>query len=88
MTDVRRRAGVAWLDGRMARRSGARHAERDWSAVLFDLDGTLLDHAGAVHAAVLHLLDRHRAALEVTVDEALACWRAAEERWFTRYLAG
>jgi putative hydrolase of the HAD superfamily len=88
MTDVRRRAGAAWLDGRMARPSGARHAERDWSAVLFDLDGTLLDHAGAVHAAVLHLLDRHRATLEVTVDEAVACWRAAEGRWFTRYLAG
>jgi putative hydrolase of the HAD superfamily len=72
----------------MARRSGVRRADSDWSAVLFDLDGTLLDHAGAVHDAVLHLLDLHRATLDVTVDEAVACWRAAEERWFIRYLAG
>lgn len=72
----------------MARRSDAVTADADWSAVLFDLDGTLFDHVGAVHDAVLHLLDRLRATLDVTVDEALACWRAAEVRWFPRYLAG
>jgi putative hydrolase of the HAD superfamily len=87
--NLRSRSGAAaWLDGRMARRSGARKGDADWSAVLFDLDGTLLDHAGAVRDAVLHLLDRHRATLDVTIDEALACWRAAEVRWFTPYLAG
>lgn len=72
----------------MARRSDAVTADADWSAVLFDLDGTLLDHAGAVHDAIVHLVERHRATLSVTADEALACWRAAELRWFPRYLAG
>lgn len=79
---------MAWLDDRMVRRMHAVTADADWSAVLFDLDGTLLDHAGAVHDAVLHLLDRHSARLQVEADEALACWRAAERHWFTLYLDG
>jgi putative hydrolase of the HAD superfamily len=54
--------------------------------VLFDLDGTLCDHAGADRAAALAL----RAALAPDMSETafLAEWRAAQMRHYARYLDG
>ncbi|PPQ30330.1 hypothetical protein CCR94_12695 [Rhodoblastus sphagnicola] len=54
--------------------------------VLFDLDGTLFDHAGADHEAALAL----RAVLAPKLPEKafLTEWRMAEIRHYSRYLAG
>nr|WP_246781504.1 HAD family hydrolase [Rhodoblastus sphagnicola] len=53
---------------------------------MFDLDGTLFDHAGADHEAALAL----RAVLAPKLPEKafLTEWRMAEIRHYSRYLAG
>lgn len=53
--------------------------------IFFDLDGTLMDHAGAEAAA----LARFAADLSMTADPDFAArWAAASERYMRRYLDG
>lgn len=56
-----------------------------YRAVLFDVDGTLVDHDAAQRAALLG----HLAALGEVADEAAwQRWRELEEHHYARYLAG
>lgn len=53
--------------------------------VLFDVDNTLVDHSWAVQIAIVD----HLASLGLDHgDDAVARWRAAEERHFSRHLTG
>jgi putative hydrolase of the HAD superfamily len=54
-------------------------------AVLFDVDDTLVDHAGARRRGILAHL---RACGLAADDDAVRRWRLAEERHFARHLAG
>jgi len=54
--------------------------------IFFDIDGTLLDHAGAERASATALHQALGAALPV--EEFLSRWSAALEREFARYLKG
>lgn len=57
-------------------------------AVLFDLDGTLLDHEAARDAGILAMLSSTH---ELTEDEKrhyVAAWRENSEQLYMRYLAG
>jgi putative hydrolase of the HAD superfamily len=56
------------------------------TVIFFDIDGTLLDHAGAERASATAL---HRAlGAALPVEEFLSRWSAALEREFARYLKG
>ncbi|MFD8599346.1 HAD family hydrolase [Kitasatospora sp. NPDC059646] len=56
--------------------------------VLFDLDGTLLDHDGAAEAAVLAGAAAELAGRPLDRDGVLRFWRELEEREYDRYLSG
>jgi putative hydrolase of the HAD superfamily len=60
------------------------------TAVFFDLDGTLMDHAAAQRAAAQILRARCRdQGFSVLPEEGFyAAWREAEQTHFERYLAG
>jgi len=55
-------------------------------AILFDIDGTLMDHERAMGAAVAWLYDTVRPAMPA--GEFAVAWRAAQRRHFDAYLAG
>jgi putative hydrolase of the HAD superfamily len=55
-------------------------------AILFDLDDTLLDHAGAFRAGAEALYASVRP--PVPLDEFVAAWYGSLQRHFERYLAG
>ncbi|MFJ4678200.1 HAD family hydrolase [Kitasatospora sp. NPDC088783] len=57
-------------------------------AVLFDLDGTLLDHDGAAEAALLAGVAAELPGREFDRDEVLRFWRRLERVEYDRYLAG
>jgi putative hydrolase of the HAD superfamily len=58
----------------------------EMTAILFDIDGTLLDHDGAERASAKAL---HRATgVTLPVEEFLSRWSFALEREFARYLDG
>ncbi|KIQ66810.1 haloacid dehalogenase [Kitasatospora griseola] len=57
-------------------------------AVLFDLDGTLMDHDGAAEAAVLAGAAAELPGRELDRDGLLQFWRELEQREYDRYLAG
>ncbi|MFD8481756.1 HAD family hydrolase [Kitasatospora sp. NPDC059673] len=57
-------------------------------AVLFDLDGTLMDHDGAAEAAVLAGAVAELAGQPLDRDGLLRFWRELEHREYDRYLAG
>jgi putative hydrolase of the HAD superfamily len=58
-------------------------------AVGFDLDGTLVDHQGAVAAALRSAIERHGAELDEGEFEPLIVqWRGLERRHMDAYLAG
>lgn len=57
-------------------------------AVLFDLDGTLMDHEGAAEAAVLAGVAAELPGRDFDRDEVLRVWRRLERRDYDRYLAG
>src|SRR5882672_10741593 len=54
--------------------------------VLFDLDGTLLDHRAASRAGAAALHDAVRAT--APLDQFGAAWEAALDRHYARFLAG
>jgi putative hydrolase of the HAD superfamily len=56
-------------------------------AVLFDLDGTLLDHDGAARAAVLELHAAYGSPRGGDAGAIEARWHEASERHYDRYLA-
>ena len=56
--------------------------------VFFDIDGTLVDHAGAARAGALGLFDRYRDRLGDGGGSLLQRWDALTERHFDRYLRG
>jgi len=58
-------------------------------AVLFDIDGTLVDHDAARRAALAaQLRSTHSGLSQVEVDEAHELWAALEREHFASYLAG
>ncbi|RKE17883.1 HAD family hydrolase [Streptomyces sp. TLI_171] len=57
-------------------------------AVLFDLDGTLLDHDGAAEAAVLAGVAAELPGRALDRDAVLRRWRELERSEYDRYLAG
>ncbi|MFJ5229168.1 HAD family hydrolase [Kitasatospora sp. NPDC088391] len=57
-------------------------------AVLFDLDGTLLDHDGAAEAAVLAAAAAELPGRALDRDGVLRHWRELERSEYDRYLAG
>ncbi|CAM3636042.1 HAD family hydrolase [Marinicrinis lubricantis] len=57
-------------------------------AILFDLDGTLLDHEGAVTAAIADFRKGQPLFEELSLEEFHAVWFALEETYYNRYLAG
>lgn len=57
----------------------------DVSTVLFDLDGTLVDHEAAARAGALTLA-RHRGLAEP--EEQWRRWHDIERQWFTRFELG
>lgn len=63
--------------------------EAEIGAVLFDIDGTLLDHEAASTTSLRASLEAERGALDdATQDEALAEWRRLEEIHYETYLSG
>jgi len=57
-------------------------------AVLFDLDGTLLDHISAAKTAVIGWTRELAPTCDVSPDELSAAWAALEAEHFPVYLAG
>lgn len=58
----------------------------DIQVVLFDLDGTLIDHSSAARAGVLDFTAHFD--LPGTPEEIVRRWFAVERRWFTRFERG
>ncbi|MDJ1132995.1 HAD family hydrolase [Streptomyces iconiensis] len=58
------------------------------AAVLFDLDGTLIDHDAASDAAVVAALPQQRRLSHVGAEEIIRWWRELEASAMDRYLAG
>lgn len=58
------------------------------AAVLFDVDGTLLDHDSAARAAITSWVTRHHARHAGRVDEVAAVWLRLEQEHFAAYLSG
>lgn len=56
-------------------------------AILFDIDGTLLDDPAALRAGIT-ALSTHLVGADRTPDELLEMWRVALDRHFQRYLDG
>ncbi len=56
--------------------------------VIFDIDGTLVDHLGAQQAALAGLYEMLEEAKRVSFDEFAATWQREAERYMERYLAG
>lgn len=54
--------------------------------VLFDLDGTLIDHEGAARAGVLAFAEQ--LGLPGSPGEVIRRWFAIERRWYTRFERG
>ena len=56
--------------------------------VFFDIDGTLVDHAGAARAGALGLFNRYRDRLPDSDERLLQRWNDLTEVHFDRYLRG
>jgi len=56
--------------------------------VIFDIDGTLVDHLGAQQAALAGLYEMLEEAKRVSFDEFAATWQREAERYMEQYLAG
>lgn len=56
--------------------------------VFFDIDGTLVDHAGAARAGALGLFNRYRDRLTDSEERLLQRWNGLTEVHFDRYLRG
>ena len=57
-------------------------------AVVFDIDGTMVDHDGAQQAALARLHETLEEAQRVPFDEFAAIWHREAVRYMERYLAG
>lgn len=62
--------------------------ERDAGQVLFDLDGTLLDHSGASNAAILCAVEVWLPEVRTDSEEVLRLWSALEQTYMAHYLSG
>ncbi|AZR74335.1 hypothetical protein BBF96_13610 [Anoxybacter fermentans] len=56
--------------------------------VIFDLDDTLLDHSGAVQAAILEFYRSHKVLQRISEEEFLYHWHKESERFYQLYLQG
>jgi putative hydrolase of the HAD superfamily len=56
--------------------------------VIFDIDGTLVDHLGAQRTALTRLHETLEEAKRVSFDEFAATWQRETERYMEQYLAG
>jgi putative hydrolase of the HAD superfamily len=56
--------------------------------VIFDVDGTLLDHAGAQRAGLFKLYGTLEEAQHVSVEEFVAIWQREADRYWQQYAAG
>jgi putative hydrolase of the HAD superfamily len=57
-------------------------------AVVFDIDGTLLDHLGAQRTGLEKLYGTLEEARRVSVDEFVAIWQREADRYWEQYQAG
>jgi putative hydrolase of the HAD superfamily len=57
-------------------------------AVIFDIDGTLVDHLGAQRAGLAKLYRIIEEAQRVPVDEFVAIWQREADRYWEKYQAG
>jgi putative hydrolase of the HAD superfamily len=57
-------------------------------AVVFDIDGTLVDHLGAQRAALAGLYEMLEEVKRVSFDEFAITWQREAERYMEQYLAG
>jgi putative hydrolase of the HAD superfamily len=57
-------------------------------AVVFDVDGTLVDHLGAQRAGLEKLYSMLEEAQRVSVDEFVAIWQREADRYWEQYQAG
>jgi putative hydrolase of the HAD superfamily len=57
-------------------------------AVIFDIDGTMLDHKGAQRAGLIKLHGMLEVAQRVSADEFVAIWRQEADRYWEQYQAG
>ncbi|MFL7790556.1 MAG: HAD family hydrolase [Anaerolineae bacterium] len=57
-------------------------------AVIFDIDGTMLDHKGAQQAGLVKLYGMLEVAQRVSADEFVAIWRQEADRYWEQYQAG
>jgi putative hydrolase of the HAD superfamily len=55
---------------------------------VFDIDGTLLDHAGARRAGLEKLYAALEEAQRVSLDEFISIWQREDERYWKQYQAG
>lgn len=56
--------------------------------IVFDIDGTLVDHVGAQQAGLVKLYGTLEEAQRVSVDELVATWQQESDRYWERYQAG
>ncbi|MBN1976827.1 MAG: HAD family hydrolase [Anaerolineae bacterium] len=57
-------------------------------AIIFDVDGTMLDHAGAQRAGLVKLHGMLEEAQRVSADEFVAIWQQEADRHWEQYQAG
>lgn len=57
-------------------------------AVIFDIDGTLVDHLGAQRAGLEKLYGTLEEAQRVSADEFVAIWQREADRYWEQYQAG
>jgi putative hydrolase of the HAD superfamily len=57
-------------------------------AVIFDIDGTMLDHKGAQRAGLIKLYGMLEEAQRVSADEFVAIWQQEADRYWEQYQAG
>ena len=57
-------------------------------AIVFDIDGTLVDHLGAQRAGLEKLYRTLEEAQRVSVDEFVAIWQQESDRYWERYQTG
>ena len=58
------------------------------AAIIFDLDGTLLDHESAVESGLIALHAAHGPVLGLALPELRRRWRELLEQYFSLYLSG
>jgi putative hydrolase of the HAD superfamily len=68
--------------------AGRVRTDHRFRAVLFDVDGTLLDHDGAALRALLRWLPKRYPSVAVDPDRDTAAWLRAQEEHYPRFAAG